>query len=252
MSVKYEIKDDSGTGTKIKILCNKCGTVANHQQLHNHLIRGEELYDAENNIVIDWYDDYQIIKCAGCDAISFRHESWFSEDHDYDSPESGVREILYPHRKKDGLRIQDHPNLPPTLKRIYRETIDCFNNESYMLTAAGLRALVEGLCAEVGVSGGPVRKADGTVQRKDNLEGKINGLAEKHILTEKDAESLHELRFLGNEALHQLGQHSPEELKLGAGLIEHILKSVFDLPKMQIDLRSKRYERMIKKKKSSD
>ena len=65
-------------------------------------------------------------------------------------------------------------------RRIYRETIDCFNSECLTLTAAGLRSLLEGLCSELDVTNGLVSK-DGKPKRESNLEGKISGLSEKSL-----------------------------------------------------------------------
>lgn len=75
---------------------------------------------------------------------------------------------------------------------------------------------------------------------KSNLEGKINGLAQKKFLTAQNAEALHEHRFLGNDALHELTQPSSEELKLAIEIVEHTFKSVFDLPKIHKDLMARR------------
>lgn len=50
-----------------------------------------------------------------------------------------------------------------------------------MLCAAGLRALVEGICADRKVKRGPVKdQQSGKVNQKTNLEGKINGLVGIH------------------------------------------------------------------------
>lgn len=55
------------------------------------------------------------------------------------------------------------------------------------MCAVGLRATIEGLCAEHGVTGGIVEVTlrDGAVkkEKKTNLMGKISGLCENGILT---------------------------------------------------------------------
>lgn len=230
MAKTYKLKDDNQSGKQLKILCNSCNGQTNHKILHNHNIDGEEEIEGHNGFTINWSDNYQILKCNGCDEITFRHESWFSEDVDYSDPDNTIKETLYPKRNREGLKLKDHVSWPSHLRRIYRETIDCFNGESYTLAAAGLRALVEGLCAELKVVDGPVKKGK-KEERRSNLEGKINGLYEKHALTPQNAAILHEHRFLGNKALHELNPPSHEELRLAIDIIEHTLKSVFDMPK---------------------
>ena len=77
--------------------------------------------------------------------------------------------------------------MPPTLRRLYKEIIDCFNLESYTLCAAGLRAIVEAVCADQGVKNGPVEvtKKGGVkaIVKKKDLEGKISGLHDKGVPT---------------------------------------------------------------------
>jgi len=51
---------------------------------------------------IDWSNNYQIIQCQGCDTISFRHVSWFSEAAQQIAPDEwddGTCTWLYPKSK---------------------------------------------------------------------------------------------------------------------------------------------------------
>lgn len=74
-------------------------------------------------------------------------------------------------------------------------------------------------------------------ERRNNLQGKINGLYEKGVLTKESAESLHEHRYLGNEAVHELSQPSKEELALAINIIEHILETIYEIPEKVLELR---------------
>ncbi len=136
------------------------------------------------------------------------------------------------------------------MRRIYRETIECFNNEIYTLCAAGLRSIVEGICKDQGIKDGPitVTENDGSSKtvRKRNLHGKISGLCEKGILTKKNSDILHELRFLGNEAVHELSQPSPEELTLAIEIIEHIIDALYKIPEKARQLKHKKASRQKK------
>ena len=130
------------------------------------------------------------------------------------------------------------------MRRIYRETIDSFNIDSNVLAAAGLRAIVEGLCASLGVTDGPkeITKNDGTteIKRFTNLEGKIAGLHEKGFLTEKSSDILHEHRYLGNDAVHELSQPSKDELRLAIEIIEHAFESIYQIPQKGEELKIRR------------
>ena len=68
------------------------------------------------------------------------------------------------------------------------------------------------------------------MKRKNNLQGKINGLHENGIITENNAITLHQHRFMGNEALHELYLPARVNIKLAIDIIENTLESVYELP----------------------
>ena len=178
----------------------------------------------ESAVDISATDKYQVVQCQGCEAVSFRILSWCSESADYD-PETGQPlpyETLYPERKVKGKLTQttvvrQYNYLPDEIEDLYQETIGCFKNNFRILSAAGVRALVEGICLNKGVKGG-------------NLEEKIEGLAKNGILTKDNAAILHTHRHLGNEAVHELATPSNQELSLSIRIIEHILDNIYEFP----------------------
>jgi hypothetical protein len=238
---------------KVKVFCSQCKGETNHVVMQSVDCTGEEEigYDQDHAVTIDWSNNYQIIQCQGCDSVTFRHVSWFSEA-EYECGD-GTSTLLYPKRSDKTRPIKDYYNVPTTLRRIYRETLECFNGDSLTLCAAGLRAMIEGICSDQNVSDGPVqvKKKDRTVQteRRNNLEGKIAGLCEKGILTQGNATILHEHRFLGNEAVHELNQPSPDELALAIDIMEHTLDALYEMPDKAEQLRRIKAERMKKQNK---
>ena len=233
--IEEKIEENKTKGETFKIQCTTCNLNTRHVVLQSVDTSASKLLDQQYDISIDWADKYQIVQCQGCETISFRQLHWFSEDWD------GPTERLYPKRAKNSLPTKDYFNAPPSLRRIYRETIESFNNEVYTLCAAGLRSIVEGICEDQGIIDGPipVTKKDGSskVERKENLQGKISGLCEKGILARENSEILHEHRFLGNEAVHKLSQPSPEELTLAIQIIEHTLDALYEIPKKALELK---------------
>jgi len=243
---------------KLEVFCSQCRRETNHVVLQSVDYSGSEVYVYYDGhpITIDWSNHYQIIQCQGCETISFRHVSWFSEAMQQIGPDEyddGTSMWLYPRRSSKTRPIRGYYNVPNTLRRIYRETIDCFNNESNTLCAAGLRAIVEGICADQKVTDGPVeeKKKDGNtkVARKNTLQGKIAGLFEKGILTKSNATVLHEHRYLGNEAVHELSQPSADELALAIEIMEHTLDALYELPDKADELRHKKAARQRKHNK---
>jgi hypothetical protein len=256
MSQRIEqIEDNKTKGQKIKVFCSDCETSTNHEVMQSVDVAGSERFyrdetDDSSYESLDWIDNYQVIRCQGCDLITFRHLSWFSED---DNDET---EYLYPDRSVNTRIEKGFNNLPRQLLRIYRETVDCYNNDSRILCAAGLRAIIEGICSEQNVKDGHIFKADRitpvlgkdgiTPVRSESLAGKIAGLYEKNILTKASADILHEHRFLGNDAIHELQLPTREVLGLAMDIIEHMLEDLYEIPEKAEDLRRKRVMQMKK------
>ncbi len=214
MTESYE--NNKTQGNTVQVYCGSCSRETRHLVMHSldHSV-SEEL--GGGHYTIDWASHYQIIQCQGCMTVSFREVNYFSEDAGQIGPDEwddGSTVLLFPQRSKSTLVIKEFRNIPYNLRRIYRETIECFNIDANTLSAAGLRALVEGLCAELNVVDGPkeITKKDGSTQIKrfKNLEGKISGLHEKGYLTKHHSDVLHEHRYLGNEAVHELSQPCPQ------------------------------------------
>lgn len=248
-NISETIEFNKSQNEKPRVHCAKCTAETRHVVLQSVDESGSEhmVPDDEFN-TIDWTNTFQIIQCQGCETISFRHVHWFSEAQDFNS--DGKSERLYPHAGKKALQSKDFLNVPSALRRIYREIIDCFNYECLTMCAGGLRAIVEGMCLENGVNNGSVEKKDKngnvSIKRVSTLDGKIAGLHEKGILTKDQADVLHELRFLGNDALHQLLQPSPCELALAIEIIEHTLTTLYEIPDKVNALRKSKTHRRKK------
>jgi len=62
---------------KIKVPCSTCKGETNHvvlQSVDSDVSEVVDHYEGQP-IAIEWSDNYQIIRCQGCDAMSFRHVS---------------------------------------------------------------------------------------------------------------------------------------------------------------------------------
>jgi hypothetical protein len=253
-----ETEANKTKGQKLKVYCSECGRETNHIVMQSVDCCASEVigYHDGHPETIDWSNHYQIVQCQGCDGITFRRLSWNSEaqwqisQYEWDD---GTSEWLYPERSEQTRVIRNYHNVPNTLRRIYRETIECFNKEIFTLCAAGLRAIIEGICADQKITDGPfiINKADGSTKtvRRKNLEGKIAGLGEKAILSQRNTAILHEHRFLGNEAVHELNQPSPDELVLAVEIIEHTLDALYEMPGKADELRRIRAMRLRKQSK---
>ncbi len=206
----------------MKCLCIACRVNTNHNILHDLTLSNSQFpIDAAK---------MQIIECAGCESKSFRMV--------YSSPLNGFKpdgtgflekEFLFPRRNM--LR---HPIdiywLPEDIRNVYLEVLNALQNEIYILSAAGIRAIVEGICIH--------KKAP-----HKNLYMNITWLHEKGYVTAEQASAMHTQRFLGNEAVHQLSKPTEMEFNAALDIIEAILTSIYILPKRKALQESKARKR---------
>jgi len=255
--ITEKVEENKTKGHKIKIYCSQCNSITNHIVMQSIDVEEEEVIDTHYGI--DSKDHYQIVKCQGCDSITFRHQNWCSENMfqiSQDEWEDGNTEYLYPERSIHTRALKPFKNLPRRISKIYSETTNCFNKDFRILCAAGLRAIIEGICSEQGIKDGPIFLEDGVTQklkrdgitpvRSESLQGKIAGLHEKGILTKSSANMLHEYRFLGNDAIHDLQLPTKDVLGLAIDIVEHMLESLYVIPDKAEDLRIKRVKQSKK------
>jgi hypothetical protein len=203
--------------TKLKALCEDCGRETNHDVIHDYEIgENDEYY---------WHSTYQIIRCCGCDTISFREETITEDDYDPFTGKPGPAIKLYPPRIAGRKPLDNNYHLPTNIRRIYREVLSTLNNSSVILAAIGLRTLIEAICIDQEVKG-------------KNLEKKIDGLHTQGILSEKQAKILHTHRFLGNVATHEITAAKPVELVTALDIAETLLKTIYILPELEKEIKT--------------
>ena len=209
-----------------RILCLRCKGET------NHIVRGE-FERSWNTDESAGRSRHQIVECAGCNTVSYRS---VTDGPDYYNSNTGEMESevdLYPRRHANSRLAKNFWNAPEKLRTLYREVIDAYNADMPVLCAGGLRALVEGIALDKGISGGDLPKNPNNPSAetvcRDSLQGKIAGMAQKSLLSPSHADALNEHRFLGNEALHELKKPSAESLEAAIDVIEHTMENVYEL-----------------------
>lgn len=228
--------------TKIKVFCNRCNTETNHSIKCEHNIEDtvEVQYDGNlENLHFGTYT-YQIIECNGCESISFRISdnipNYFEIDEKTGKPIFSINKPLitiYPERLNNSLPEKKIIGLPLLLKKAYREVIDGYNYDQRILCAAGLRAIVEGICTNHNING-------------RYLKDKINSLAENGLISKELSESLKVHKLLGDSALHRLDIPEKYELESAIHLIELTLETLYSVPIHHKDLKSLVVKRISK------
>ncbi|UEP39978.1 DUF4145 domain-containing protein [Burkholderia sp. B21-005] len=194
---------------KIRNYCRSCNCSTNHEVCAEQSDTDYDGYHAETK--------YRIVRCLGCDTFSFRQEF-----HDYESLyqvgddewEHDTNISIYPKSIEGHKEAEEVHSIPEVVRKIYQESLSAFKNNLYILTGIGFRATVEAICNERSVSG-------------RDLSARINNLAKMGLLSQTDANLLHSIRFLGNDAAHEMTAASEKNLMVALRIIDHLLHAVY-------------------------
>ena len=183
---------------------------------HDILFSAEE---SETDYPVD--RSYQVVQCRGCESKSFRKsveyiaDAWQDEENEWHVP-SDI--FTYPLILKGHKAIPDIARAPKTVRSIYRESLDAIKNQSYTLAGIGLRATIEAICNERQISG-------------RNLELRIDKLSKAGFVSQADADRIHAIRFMGNDAAHEIQAADLESLLVALRIVEHLIVSLYILDK---------------------
>jgi len=197
---------------KEKYFCRECKGLRNHKKLFEKKLRGGDSQDH-----FQWIEEYLVIECLGCETTSFLKiygDTDMIENDEEGKPDYYFDKQVYPLFLEKGEELKYEYYLPESISGIYLETISAFKSKSLILTAGGLRAIIEALCNHLKI-------------KKDNLQTRIDLLHGKGHLTLSESKRLHSIRFLGNDALHEMEKPKKEHLYLLLEIINHLLSNLF-------------------------
>jgi len=119
--------------------------------------------------------------------------------------------------------LRDHVGLsdgifwvPNLIAKVYRQTLSAYGEKAHVLASIGLRATIEAVCNHLKISGA-------------TLEKRIDQLFKGGYVSNEDKKRLHAIRFLGNDAAHEVKEPSEADLRVALEIVEHLLNSVFIL-----------------------
>jgi len=208
---------EQGMSPKEQVVCNSCS----HRTWHNIVFSQVFTTSAYDE---GWGDDYlgevnnkwDLLQCQGCGMVSARMSIEIEGD-------KHPRVEFYPERTISHHIGKYYIHLPNKLSHLYSEVVATYNQGNLILCSAGLRALLEGICIDKRIYEGLDEKGKTT----KSLEGKINGLTS--IVPPSIVKNLHGLRFLGNQALHELDVPDDDSVNLAISVIEDIMNIIYDL-----------------------
>jgi hypothetical protein len=212
---------DNSQNSSVEAPCESCDRGTEHKVLsqvkENGKIPGAEIY---------FRNIFQVIQCLGCKTICFRVLRTDSEDTDYhfDNETGGYDEVsnekidVFPYRLSGRSQIKKVYYLPSSIQNVYKETHNALCGELRLLSCLGMRVLLEAICKEQGSITG-------------NLEKKIDYLVSAGLLTSKNADALHKVRFLGNDAAHEMLIPTSKSLDVVFDIIENLLEALYIIPR---------------------
>lgn len=192
--------------------CRECCRNTRHEILASH---------ADESDPTDYHqkESWQIVRCNGCLTCGFRFQLDDYEMVEEDEDGRLTHDITitqYPSVLSEHKSLGETYLLPTLIQKIYKQTLKALSESSYVLAGMGLRACIEAVCNELKVSG-------------TSLEKRIDQLYKAGHVSNGDKKRLHAIRFLGNDAAHEIKEPNDSEIRVALDIVEHLLNSVFVL-----------------------
>lgn len=197
-----------------KQVLHPCPT-CNRETWSKILYRHTESSDSDYRV--DTHHD--VVQCCGCMGVSFRklvlyiEEAYPIGENDWEVPQDMdcYPSVLKGHQKLEQLEV-----VPLLVRDIYAQSLNAIRDQSNILAGMGLRATIEAICNDRSIGG-------------KTLDKRIDGLAKGGLISTKDAERLHAIRFLGNDAAHEIQSSNEKNLLIALRIIEHLLVNIYIL-----------------------
>ena len=223
------MSDDEKT---IWVICANCG-----QESRKHRILYEKVdndFDEPDYPPVS-QEFHRLVECMGCERKKYVIST-------LDCLNSGADEEnfkVYPDapgiavRRKAAISSDEAKDdlgrmlIPEAVRKMYKETIEALNANVRTLAGGGLRAVVEAICLDKQIE-------------ERTLQKKIEELAKQNLLTNAQAELLHEERYLGNAALHEMATPSAQDIEDGLSIVEGLINTIYILPSKAKRLKDRR------------
>lgn len=210
-------------GSTRKLFCNTCKIETNHEVKAMHA-RTEDVYDEETGEppfaqVIYWENwEYRLWVCRGCDTAMLEEAYTDAGMYNPDTDKYIENSTLYPQRTRRVWPQKRFRYLDEKLKAIYQEVIIGFNAGIKIGCSMSLRALLEGVCVNKGI----------TDEIAWGLEDKLKKMEVGNHLPPNIVECLLSFKFMGDDAAHKLEAPTKNELELAISVMEDLLNFLYE------------------------
>lgn len=208
-----------------KVMCRMCQQETWHTVINQ--VKVDTLTKA-SDVEIPVTKTFLTLQCRGCDNVCLLISN---TDHDCLDPQTGepaTVETIHPTPFRSDREILESYHIPDKVKTIYEETIKAFNEGLLILSAVGVRTVIEALAIEQNIK---VR----------GIASKIRRMVEEDLITQDNANLLDLVRYIGNLATHEIKKQHKYDLSLCIDIVENIIKNLYIHPQ-----RAKESKEMIK------
>ena len=206
-------------GDIVKAHCNICAGERNHQLLHFHSKEWTEEVDDYGSYV-SGEDRYELLQCAGCERVTLRHSSYFSENTDDDGrvvptvsyypPATFRRKPRWLSGSGRFLFIGQTDFVPRLLNEIYT----ALHGECLSLAAMGVRALLERVMID-------------RVGDHDSFAENLKAFADKGYVAAHQSDILKATLDVGHASIHRNYTPTLEDIRLALDITENVIEMVY-------------------------
>ncbi len=213
---------------RAKIYCNTCKGETNHDIKSTHDQSYHEEFEDHGQRFLGYYEEteFRFLVFRGCDAATLQEKWTCSGMHDHKGDD--VYSYNYhPKRKNLGEReAKRSHHVDKKLNDSYKEIVAAFQQGLKIVTAMGVRALLEGICV--------IENIDDNVAW--GLARKIEKLKDSPNIPDSIIDGLNGLKFIVDDAAHRLNAADKRTLSLSIDLLESLLTHMYEA---RIDLEHK-------------
>ena len=203
-----------------KIFCNTCKGETKHDIKASHDQSYHEEYEDHGQKFLGYYEEteYRFLVCRGCDTATLE-EKWTCAGMNDQNGDDIYSYSYNPKRNNLGEReAKRFHHVDNNLNETYKEIIIAFQQGLGIVTAMGVRALLEGICVLEGIDD---KKAWGLAKKIDHLSDASN-------IPTSIIEGLKGIKFIGDDAAHRLNTADKHSLSLSIDLLESLMTHMYE------------------------
>lgn len=198
----------------VKGHCNKCGG----ERRQEVLCAEKSRWDNEEAGICGG-DTYEMIKCCGCEGVSLRHSSWFSEDFDNSgNPKINIRYYPPAAFRQDPRWLPELifaiPSADRSVHDLLQEIYVALQNDSLRLATMGIRALLEHVMVE-------------KVGDQGSFKNNLDAFESQGFISRSQRNVMEPVLEAGHATMHRSFKPTHNHLVALIDITENIIESIY-------------------------